>query len=252
LEGDPDQPLVTGRTYHAVNTAPYPLPEYKTRTVLRTQSHKAEGFNELRFEDEAGEEQIWLHAQKDLELLTLNDRTEEIQNDSHLKVHNDRISEIGNDDHHTVHGNRYTQVDGDDHLTVNGTRHDNIGHSQLVEAGQEIHHKAGMKVVIEAGAEITLKASGSFLKIDPSGVTLVGPQVKINSGGSPGSGSGQAAQAPRLPGQAIAETHVATPHVTHEALLEASAVEASIVQLCQKQSDGSCPLADCPCRGGAN
>ncbi|WP_278369735.1 bacteriophage T4 gp5 trimerisation domain-containing protein, partial [Vreelandella titanicae] len=69
LEGDPDQPLVTGRTYHAVNTPPYPLPANKTRTVIRTQSHKSEGFNELRFEDATGEEQIWLHAQKDLELL---------------------------------------------------------------------------------------------------------------------------------------------------------------------------------------
>jgi|TARA_R110000850_G_scaffold113968_2_gene228640 type VI secretion system secreted protein VgrG len=251
LEGDPDQPLVTGRTYHAVNTAPYPLPENKTRTVIRTQSHKAEGFNELRFEDEAGEEQIWLHAQKDLELLTLNDRTEEIRNDSHLRVHNDRISEIDNNDHHTVHNNRHTQVDGDDHLTIDGTRHEKIGQAQLLEAGQEIHHKAGMKVVIEAGAEITLKAGGSFLKIDPSGVTIVGPQVKINSGGSPGNGSGQAAQGPRLPGQATAETHEAVPHVTHEALLEATAVEASIVQLCQKQTDGSCPLADCPCRAEA-
>ncbi|WP_445011368.1 type VI secretion system tip protein TssI/VgrG [Vreelandella stevensii] len=199
LEGDPDQPLVTGRTYHAVNTAPYPLPEHKTRTVLRTQSHKADGFNELRFEDEAGEEQIWLHAQKDLELLTLNDRTEEIRNDSFLKVQNDRISEIGNDDHHTVHHNRHTQVDGDDHLIIDGTRHEKVGQAQLLEAGQEIHHKAGMKVVIEAGAEITLQAGGSFLKIDPSGVTMVGPQVKINSGGSPGSGSGQAAQGPQLP-----------------------------------------------------
>jgi len=186
LEGDPDQPLVTGRTYHAVNTAPYPLPEHKTRTVLRTQSHKAEGFNELRFEDQAGEEQIWLHAQKDLELLTLNDRTEEIRRDSHLKVHNDRISEIDNDDHHTVHNNRHTKVDGDDHLMIDGTRHEKIGQAHLMEAGQEVHHKAGMKVVIEAGAEITLKAGGSFLKIDPSGVTIVGPQVKINSGGSPG------------------------------------------------------------------
>jgi type VI secretion system secreted protein VgrG len=175
------------------------LPEHKTRTVLRTQSHKAEGFNELRFEDEAGEEQIWLHAQKDLELLTLNDRTEEIRRDSHLKVHNDRISEIDNDDHHTVHNNRHTQVDGNDHLMIDGTRHEKIGQAHLMEAGQEVHHKAGMKVVIEAGAEITLKAGGSFLKIDPSGVTIVGPQVKINSGGSPGSGSGQAAQGPRLP-----------------------------------------------------
>ncbi len=125
LEGDPDQPLVTGRTYHAVNTAPYTLPEHKTRTVLRTQSHKAEGFNELRFEDEAGEEQIWLHAQKDLELLTLNDRIEETRNDSFLKVNNDRISEIDNDDHHTVHGNRFEHTEGQQHLSVDGTLHIN-------------------------------------------------------------------------------------------------------------------------------
>ncbi|MGP9467920.1 type VI secretion system tip protein VgrG [Halomonas citrativorans] len=199
LEGDPDQPLVTGRTYHAVNTAPYPLPEHKTRTVIRTQSHKAEGFNELRFEDEAGEEQIWLHAQKDLGLLTLNDRTEEIQNDSHLKVRNDRISEIDNDDHHTVHGNRHTQVDGDDHLIISGTRHEKVGQALLVEAGQEVHQKAGAKTVIDAGAEITLKAGGSFVKLDPSGVTISGPQVRINSGGSPGVGSGQAVLKPLKP-----------------------------------------------------
>ncbi|MBP5980086.1 MAG: type VI secretion system tip protein VgrG [Halomonas sp.] len=239
LEGDPDQPLVTGRTYHAVNTAPYPLPEHKTRTVIRTQSHKAEGFNELRFEDEAGEEQIWLHAQKDLELLTLNDRTEEIQNDSHLKVHNDRISEIDNDDHHTVHGNRYSQVDGDDHLTINGTRHDNIGQAQLVEAGQEIHHKAGMKVVIEAGAEITLKAGGSFLKIDPSGVTLVGPQVKINSGGSPGSGSGQAAQAPQLPGQAETQSHQIVPPINRPAQLKTLLKAPARCEICEDVSQGN-------------
>ncbi|WP_193054569.1 type VI secretion system Vgr family protein, partial [Halomonas citrativorans] len=129
LEGDPDQPLVTGRTYHAVNTAPYPLPEHKTRTVLRTQSHKADGFNELRFEDEAGEEQIWLHAQKDLELLTLNDRTEEIRRDSHLKLHRNRLTEIHNDDHLTVHNDRFTQVKGDDHLQVDQTRHEFYGDS---------------------------------------------------------------------------------------------------------------------------
>ncbi|WGI26961.1 type VI secretion system tip protein TssI/VgrG [Halomonas alkaliantarctica] len=199
LEGDPDQPLITGRTYHAVNTAPYPLPEHKTSTVIRTQSHKAEGFNELRFEDEAGEEQIWLHAQKDLELLTLNDRTEEIQRDSHLKVHNDRITEIDNDDHHTVHNNRHTQVDGDDHLIIDGSRHEKVGQAQLLEAGQEVHQKSGGKTVIDAGAEITLKAGGSFVKLDPSGITIVGAQVKINSGGSPGVGSGQAVLEPLKP-----------------------------------------------------
>jgi type VI secretion system secreted protein VgrG len=226
LEGDPDQPLVTGRTYHAVNTAPYPLPEHKTRTVLRTQSHKAEGFNELRFEDEAGEEQIWLHTQKDLELLTLNDRTEEIRRDSHLKVHNDRISEIDNDDHHTVHNNRHAKVDGDDHLMINGTRHEKVGRAHLLEAGREVHHKSGGKTVIDAGAEITLEAGGSFVKLDPSGITIVGAQVKINSGGSPGSGSGQEASPPELPQHAEGEGHARTDFSGHEPSQQAKRVEA--------------------------
>ncbi|MDI5984385.1 hypothetical protein QLQ85_06265, partial [Halomonas sp. M4R5S39] len=148
---------------------------------------------------QAEREQIWLHAQKDLELLTNNDRTEEIGNDSHLTVHHDRVSEIHSDDHLTVHGQRHTQVDGDDHLIVGATRHEKTGRAQLIEAGQEVHHKAGSKTVIDAGAEITLQAGGSFIKLDPSGITIVGVQVKINSGGSPGSGSGQGALEPLLP-----------------------------------------------------
>ena len=238
LEGDPDQPLITGRTYHAVNTPPYALPEHKTRTVIRTQSHKGEGFNELRFEDQAGEEQIWLHAQKDLELLTNNDRTEEIGNDSFLTVHHDRIGEIHADDHLTVHGSRHTQIDGDDHLIVDASRHEKYGRAQLVEAGQEIHHKAGMKVVIEAGAEITLKAGGSFVKLDPSGVTIVGSQVKINSGGSPGSGSGQAAQAPALPREAVGESHEIVAPIDRPAQLKALLKAPASCEICEATADG--------------
>src|SRR5690554_3222272 len=248
LEGDPDQPLITGRTYHAVNTPPYPLPEHKTRTVIRTQSHKAEGFNELRFEDEADQEQIWLHAQEDLELLTQNDRTEEIGNDSFLTVHHDRISEIHADDHLTVRGQRRTQIDGDDHLIINASRHEKVGQAQLVEAGQEIHHKAGMKVVIEAGAEITLQAGGSFIKLDPGGVTIVGAQVKINAGGSPGVGSGQAVETPLLPGRAVVEEpEIAS--VTGHHLIQASELRSPLVELCQKPAGGGpCPLGEhCPC-----
>ncbi|MGQ4877218.1 type VI secretion system Vgr family protein [Billgrantia sp. LNSP4103-1] len=207
LEGDPDQPLITGRVYNAVNTPPYALPAHKTRTVIRTQSHQGEGFNELRLEDEAGQEQIWLHAQKDLELLTNHNRTEEIGNDSHLTVCRHRLGEIHADDHLSVHGQRHTQVDGDDHLIVGATRHEKTARALLVEAGREIHHKAGSRTVIDAGAEITLQAGGSFLKLDPSGITIVGAQVKINSGGSPGSGSGQGAQPPELPRHAEGEEH---------------------------------------------
>ncbi|WP_104203338.1 type VI secretion system Vgr family protein [Billgrantia saliphila] len=257
LEGDPDQPLITGRTYHAVNTPPYPLPEHKTRTVIRTQSHKGEGFNELRFEDEADEEQIWVHAQKDLELLTNNDRTEEIGHDSFLTVHRDRIAEIDNDDHLTVHGNRHEKTDANQHLTVQGTLHVKAGQAWLTESGRELHIKSGHKVVLEAGSELTLNAGGSFLKLDGGGVTIVGPSVKVNAGGNPGSGSGQAAEAPLLPGRAVAEMHedVTLGPIFGHRLEQAMVTHAPLVEPCQKPSSGGpCPLGEaCPCEGsGAN
>ncbi|MBA0219911.1 type VI secretion system tip protein VgrG, partial [Pectobacterium brasiliense] len=66
LEGDPDQPIVTGRTFHATNPSPYPLPEHKTKMVIRSDTHQGDGYNELSFEDESGRENIHLHAQKDM------------------------------------------------------------------------------------------------------------------------------------------------------------------------------------------
>ncbi len=187
--------------------------------MLRTQSHKAEGFNELRFEDEAGEEQIWLHAQKDLELLTLNDRTEEIRHDSHLTVHNDRISEIHRDDHLTVQRHRFEHTRGSQHLSVEGTFHMQAGEAWLCESGRELHIKSGQKAVLEAGSEITLKVGGSFIQLNASGITLVGPQVKINAGGSPGSGSGQAVVPPKLPPVLEGKDHERAEAVGHSPLL---------------------------------
>ena len=65
--------------------------------------------------------------------------------------------------------------------------------------GGEIHLKAGQKLVVEAGSELTLKVGGNFLKIDASGITLMGSLVKINQGGAPGSGQGAAPELPKFP-----------------------------------------------------
>ncbi|MBW5802210.1 type VI secretion system Vgr family protein, partial [Halomonas elongata] len=250
LEGDPDQPIITGRTYHAVNTPPYELPAHKTRTVLRTQTHQGEGFNELRFEDQHDQEQIWVHAQKDLELLTENDRTEEVRRDSHLAVKRDRVSELDRDDHLTVHGERREKSDGAQHLTIDGSLHLSAGQAWLTESGRELHIKAGQKVVLEAGSELTLKAGGSFLKIDGGGVTVNGPGVKVNAGGSPGSGTGQGAQAPLLPGHAEPEVHEAIAPTALPKLRDYQLAEAALMPLCGKISDTQCSREDCPCLGG--
>ncbi|MEL3927518.1 type VI secretion system tip protein TssI/VgrG [Aeromonas enteropelogenes] len=199
LEGDPDQPIVTGRTYHATNRPPYELPANKTRTVLRTETHQGEGFNELRFEDQAGQEEIYLHGQKDLNVLIENDAAWHIKHDEHRDVDNERVTRIKANDHLTVEGEKRDHIKGDHSLTVDASMHQKLGQSLLVDAGQEVHIKVGDKLVLEAGSEITLKGGGSFVKVDPSGVKLVGPGIKLNAGGSPGSGSGWAGQAPVVP-----------------------------------------------------
>jgi len=199
LEGDPDQPIITGRTFHSVNQVPYALPEHKTRTVIKTQTHKGEGSNELRFEDELDKQEIYLHAQKDINTLVENDMSEQIKRDKHLLVDNERISQIKGNDHLTIEGEQRTAIKLDVSLDVGGSLHQKVGQASTLEVGTEVHIKAGQKVVIEAGAEITLKAGGSFIKIDPAGVHLVGAAINLNSGGSAGSGSGYAGLLPQLP-----------------------------------------------------
>ena len=70
LEGDPDRPIITGRVYNANETVPYSLPDNQTRSTFKTRSSKGGGtdnYNELRFEDKTGGEQIFLRGEKDLD-----------------------------------------------------------------------------------------------------------------------------------------------------------------------------------------
>jgi type VI secretion system secreted protein VgrG len=74
IDGDPDRPLVTGSVYNGANLLPYVLPDEKTKSTIMTQSSPGGGgFNELRFEDRAGSEEIFTHAQKDYDEVILND-----------------------------------------------------------------------------------------------------------------------------------------------------------------------------------
>ncbi|MBY8054176.1 type VI secretion system tip protein VgrG [Vibrio fluvialis] len=237
LNGDPDQPIVTGRTYHATNTAPYTLPDNKTKTVLRTETHQGQGYNELSFEDQAGSEQIYLHAQKDFDGLIENDHTRVIKHDKHLTVENDRFTQIKNNQHLIVGGESRESVTGNRTLMVEGSLHVKTGSVWVNESGTEVHIKAGQKVVIEAGSEITVKAGGSFVKVDPAGVHLSGAGVNLNSGGSQGSGSGFSGQAATLPGNLDDAPPLDAPKtVSYQALLQAEEANVPAVK--------PCPLAE--------
>ncbi|MEO0502266.1 MAG: type VI secretion system tip protein TssI/VgrG, partial [Pseudomonadota bacterium] len=97
LRGDPDKPIVTGCVYNGKNTPPYELPEHKTRSTFKTDTHQGEGFNELRFEDENGREEIFVHAQKNMNTVVLNNKTERIENNHVTLVEHNRESEVTRD-----------------------------------------------------------------------------------------------------------------------------------------------------------
>ena len=230
LEGDPDQPIVTGRTYHTANPPPYRLPQHKTRMTIKSRTHKGSGYNELRFEDEKAKEQIYLHGQKDYDIIIENDRKEWIRHDRHLRVDNDKYEQIHQDSHQTIGqdksdrierhryfyagGNFIWQVVGQVHrwiegglqLFVKASRATEIGSSdelviganQRTAVGNESYTKA-KSIVLEANQELTVKGPGGFIKIDSSGIIIKGNIVKINSGGSPGSGTAPKAPTPEQP-----------------------------------------------------
>ncbi|MHA6495051.1 type VI secretion system Vgr family protein [Pseudomonas borbori] len=249
LEGDPDQPLVTGCLYHAEHVVPYDLPANMTRSVFKTLSSPGGGgYNEIRIEDKKGAEQVYIHAERDWDENIEHDQKIRIGNERHDTVEANSYSEFKAEEHRTTHADRKSEIKANDHLTVGNNQHIKIGTGQFVNAGSEIHLSSGQKVVLEAGSELTFKAAGSFIKLDASGITLVGPIVKINSGGSPGKGSGAA---PVLPGK----VKPADADVPGAILKQRLREDVPIVELCQKPKGGTplqCPLADCPCREAMN
>ncbi|APU32636.1 type IV secretion protein Rhs [Ectopseudomonas alcaliphila JAB1] len=234
LEGDPDQPLVTGCLYHAEHVVPYDLPANKTRSVFKTLSSPGGGgYNELRIEDRKGAEQIYVHAQRDWDENIEHDQKIRVGNERHDTVEANVYSHFKAEEHRTTHADRKTEIKANDHLTVGDSQHIKLGNGQFIQAGQEIHLSSGLKVVLEAGSELTLKGGGSFIKLDGGGVTLVGPVIKINSGGAPGSGSGAA---PVLPG-AAKPADADVPGIPLEALVKQNmlfrSTRAGVCEVCE-------------------
>jgi type VI secretion system secreted protein VgrG len=185
LNGDPDRPLVTGAVYNGANTPPYALPGAKTQSGLKTRSSPkggADNFNELRFEDKKGEEQVFLHAEKDFVQSIKNDETLEVGNNQTITVQNDRsltVSE-GNESLTIDKGNRRATLSaGNDTLTL--TKGDL---SVMLDGGDyTLNAKAG-KVTIQAAQSIELKVGGSSLKLTPSGIEVKGTVIKLDAQGT--------------------------------------------------------------------
>jgi type VI secretion system secreted protein VgrG len=155
IGGDPDQPIVTGRVYNGDNRVPYELPAKQTQSGIKSRSTKSgteQNFNELRFEDKKGEEQIYFHAEKDFERF--------VENDDKLTV------DEGNQTIEFKQGDRTATL--------------NMGSDSLLIKQGNLTTKLDLgKSTTEAMQSIELKVGQNSVKIDQSGVTIKGVMVKI-------------------------------------------------------------------------
>jgi Type VI secretion system/phage-baseplate injector OB domain/Transglycosylase SLT domain len=246
LEGDPDQPLITGRVYNAQFMPPYALPANKTVTGILTRSMgktSAAEANELRFEDAPGKEYIWLQAQKDFHREVENNDHDTVKNDQYITVAKKRQEDIGTDLEQTVGGKVKQSYASDHHHQVSGDYlHESGGVINLksggefslesgaaggiktsqaldikagmdlkAEGGMNVHIKGGMNVTIEAGMTLTLKAGAGSIVIGPATIAIDAPMVNINGGGGGGSASAANPKAPAKPAKAVKPKAVKDP-----------------------------------------
>jgi type VI secretion system secreted protein VgrG len=284
LDGNPDRPIVTGAVYNGESKPPYPLPDNATMSTIKSNSSKGgQGFNEIRFEDKKGSEQVFMHAEKDQDLRVKHDKKEWIGNDSHLIVKAKQMELVEGDKHGHVKGDQLLKVDGDlgtsvtgneiikitgnQHAAVTGNHHLKVtgdvrisatGNADIkatqnaaLEASMNTHVKGGMVVVIEAGMQLSLKAGSNFIDIGPSGISIQGTMVNINSGGAAGSGSGAQAASPDSPDAPTDATEAATAepgssNVAKSAPTppEATQFSASAIALQEAASDGTAMVED--------
>ncbi len=171
LDGNPDRPIITGSVYNGTQTVPYGLPDQQTRSTIKTSS-SADGskFNELRFEDKADNEEIFLQAQKDFNVSVLGDQAVTIAN-------NRTVTVSTKDDKHTVsEGNRTLEV-------TKGTETHTIGGTRTVSVTGDESHTSKAKFTHNVTGDYTLTISGN-LTIDASGSVLIksGTSLDVQAG----------------------------------------------------------------------
>lgn len=172
LEGDPDQPIITGRVYNAESMPPYELPANMTQTGVKTRSSKggsAANFNEIRFEDKKGAEQLFIHAEKNQDIEVENDEThwvghdrkKTIDNDETSHIKHDRTETVGNNEKITIGVDRTESVGSNETITIGVDRTEKVGSNETISIGADRKEDVGKSETIMIGADrdITVGAS---------------------------------------------------------------------------------------------
>lgn len=196
-EGDPDQPVITGRVYNAEQMPPYDLPANMTQTGIKSRSSKkgtSANYNEIRFEDKKGAEEVVVHAERNMSTTVEVDDTQSVGNDRTITVDGKHTEKIKKDTSITIlEGFHSTTVEkGDQSNTVNTGNQTNLvskgNQVNKVDAGTQQNTVKGDITVESTSGEykltspkkITLQVGGSSIVIEPGNITITSPKIDLN------------------------------------------------------------------------
>ena len=195
LEGNPDRPLITGRVYNSSNMPPLDLPSNATQSTVKSASSPGgEGFNEIRFEDKAGSEELYTHAQKDQNEKVLNDHSTTVGGSQSRSISGSRSASVGSDDSVSVSANRSVTVQENSSLTINaGERKVDVtgGSYNLRVNDKDFDARAMGKVHLKANTEgvaIYGHAKGTKVHGYGEGVQVMGKGKGVSVTGYGGTG----------------------------------------------------------------
>ncbi|TWE06780.1 type VI secretion system secreted protein VgrG [Pseudomonas sp. AG1028] len=194
LEGDPDRPIITGRVYNAEQTVPYDLPANATQSGTKSRSSKGgtpANFNEIRMEDKKGEEQLFIHAEKNQDIEVENDethwvghdRTKTIDNDETVHVKHDRTETVDNNETITIGVDRTEKVGNNESITIGVNRTENVGSNESISIGANRTESVGSNETISIGANRTESVgSNETISIGANRTESVGNNERITIG----------------------------------------------------------------------
>jgi type VI secretion system secreted protein VgrG len=172
LEGDPDQPLITGRVYNAQQMPPWDLPANATQSGLLTRSSTGGAYgnaNAIRFEDKKGAEQLWLHAEKNQDIEVENDethwvghdRTKTIDHDETTHVKHDRTETVDNNEKITIGVDRTEQVGSNEKIAIGANRTETVGANENITIAANRTESVGANETITIGANRSITVGAS-------------------------------------------------------------------------------------------
>jgi type VI secretion system secreted protein VgrG len=204
LEGDPDQPIIVGSVYNADQMPPWALPGNKTQSGIQTRSSLGgtpANFNQIRFEDKKGSEQVHIHAEKNQDIGVENDeshwvghdRTKTIDHDETTHVKHDRTETVDNNETITIHGNRTETVDKNETITIHGNRVETVdlnesitvtgNRTRLVALAEAVTVGAAQAVTVGGPRAVTVGAAQA-ITVGASQTTTVGKDDTATIGGN--------------------------------------------------------------------